>query len=167
MNEILNTKNAVALKEALDTPSLVEVRLDTKRYPHIADIDLEAALTTMTGIVANAYMMLGKVADREMVNFTATTLLAEINKNLDGLGAKNLSFYEVSYAIRRAIMTSDQMFTVSVASLYRALKTYIQGEGVKADAEARAQWRRRTKISAGVQACLDAQASRMAKNAKL
>lgn len=146
-----------------DEPALIEVRLAPAKYPRVAATERAAALTTMTGIVGSAYMLLGKVADKEMVNFTAVNLLNEMLRDIDGLGTKNLSWYEVSYAIRRAILSADVMYTISVASLYRALRAYIQGEGLKADKEARARYIARRKASEGVQAFIDASSAEMAR----
>ena len=52
----------------------------------------------------------------------------ELQADLDKLGTRNISFAEISRIVKRSVL-QDEMYGISVASLYKVIIEYIKGEG--------------------------------------
>lgn len=117
--------------------SLVEVRLNKDRYPHIGTTSLPDALSYMKEIVISAYLYRGQQADEKMVDFIAANLYAELTDPNNGYGTQHLSWYEVGRAVKRSVLgMGKEMYGISVASLFTACVEYIKTEGAAAEKKA-------------------------------
>lgn len=114
-------------------PTLLEMRMDKVRFPRIGTYTEEAATAEMVNIVSKAFLYKGQNVDTNNILFIASNLVTELQKDND-LGTRYISFAEISSIVRKAVLTQD-MFGISVASLYRVIIDYIKGEGHRLDKE--------------------------------
>lgn len=115
---------------------LVAVRKDPVSFPRISATPREDAVKRMTRIVYAAYLYRNQEVVSEMVRFTATALVDEINADTQ-YGLRGLSWAELGMVVRRAVLGgARELYGVSVASLYSALVDYAKGEGHEASRKA-------------------------------
>lgn len=122
----------------LTTPeevTLLDMRVDSQRFPRVGSYGREEAVVEMSKIVSKAFLYRGNSADPTNIRFVSATLTDELLADLDHIGTRNISFAEIDRIVRKAVLTQD-MFGVSVASLYRVIHDYIIGEGHRLDKEA-------------------------------
>lgn len=127
MNNEITTTNGQLMTSASNQVSLLEMRMDEKRFPRIGAFPREQAVFEMSKIVSQAFLYKGQAADSKNIQFISCALVDELQSDLDGLGTKNISFEEISRIVKRAILTDD--IFLSVSSFYKVIMNYIKGEG--------------------------------------
>ena len=128
MNNEITTTNGQLMTPASNQVSLLEMRMDEKRFPRIGAFPREQAVFEMSKIVSQAFLYKGQAADPKNIQFISCALVDELQSDLDRLGTKHISFGEISRVVKRAVL-QDDMYGISVASLYKVIIEYIKGEG--------------------------------------
>ena len=128
MNNEMTTTNGQLMTPASNQVSLLEMRMDEKRFPRIGAFPREQAVFEMSKIVSQAFLYKGQAADPKNIQFISCALVDELQSDLDRLGTKHISFGEISRVVKRAVL-QDDMYGISVASLYKVIIEYIKGEG--------------------------------------
>ena len=128
MNNEITTTNGQLMTPASNQVSLLEMRMDEKRFPRIGSFPREQAVFEMSKIVSQAFLYKGQAADPKNIQFISCSLVDELQSDLDRLGTKHISFAEISRVVKRAVLQED-MYGISVASLYKVIIEYIKGEG--------------------------------------
>ena len=128
MNNEITTTNGQLMTPASNQVSLLEMRMDEKRFPRIGAFTREQAVFEMSKIVSQAFLYKGQAADPKNIQFISCALVDELQSDLDRLGTKHISFGEISRVVKRAVL-QDDMYGISVASLYKVIIEYIKGEG--------------------------------------
>lgn len=108
--------------------SLLEVRMNPERFPRLKTYPRATAVAEMTRIVAQAFLYRGQTADPKNIQFIACSLVDELVADAEHLGTGLLTFVEIARAVKRAAL-SEEMYGISVSSLYRAVLGYVRGEG--------------------------------------
>ena len=108
--------------------------MDEKRFPRIGAFTREQAVFEMSKIVSQAFLYKGQAADPNNIQFISCSLVDELQADLDNLGTKHISFGEISRVVKRAVL-QDEMYGISVASLYKVIIEYVKGEGHKLQQE--------------------------------
>lgn len=114
----------VAPSEHLD---LVSVRRDAERYPRLCVYPPQEAISRLSEVVVRAHFYKGIEVSISNVEFIASSLYTELLQN-QGLGLKYITIEEIDYAIRKEIL-EQEVFGISVSTLYRAIAKYALGEG--------------------------------------
>ena len=122
--------NNQLMTPASNQVSLLDIRKDAKRFPRLHTYSREQAVTEMSKIVSQAFLYKGQVADSTNIQFISCSLVDELQADLDRLGTRFLSFAEISRIVKRAVL-QDEMYGISVASLYKVIVEYVKGEGLK------------------------------------
>ena len=128
MNKEMTTTNNQLMTPASNQVSLLEMRMDEKRFPRIGAFPRVHAVVEMCKIVSQAFLYEGQAAEPKNVQFISCALVDELQADLDKLGTRNISFAEISRVVKRAVL-QDDMYGISVASIYRVIIEYIKGEG--------------------------------------
>ena len=128
MNNEITTTNGQLMTPASNQVSLLEMRMDEKRFPRIGAFPREQAVFEMSKIVSQAFLYKGQAADPKNIQFISCALVDELQSDLDRLGTKHISFAEISRVVKRAVL-QDEIYGISVASLYKVIIEYIKGEG--------------------------------------
>ena len=128
MNNEMTTTNGQLMTPASNQVSLLEMRMDEKRFPRIGAFPREQAVFEMSKIVSQAFLYRGQAADPKNIQFISCALVDELQSDLDRLGTKHISFGEISRVVKRAVL-QDDMYGISVASIYKVIIEYIKGEG--------------------------------------
>lgn len=121
------------LTTQVQQPSLLDIRMDSKRYPRICRIPKDEATKAMVKIVSQAFLYRGQTADPNIIGFTASALVDELLQE-EKYRAKFLSMEEIAIVIRKAVLETD--IYISVSSLYKAVIEYCKGEGTRLQNEA-------------------------------
>ena len=122
--------NNQLMTPASNQVSLLDIRKDAKRFPRLHTYSREQAVTEMSKIVSQAFLYKGQAADPNNIQFISCSLVDELQADLDRLGTRFLSFAEISRIVKRAVL-QDEMYGISVASLYKVIVEYVKGEGLK------------------------------------
>ena len=125
-------------------PSLLEIRMDSKKYPRLCRYSKEEADRAMVTIVSKAFLYRGQTADPSVIGFTASALVDELLQE-DKYGAKYLSIEEITRIVKKAVLESD--IFISVSSLYKTIIEYCKGEGTRIQQEASALKRKQDEES--------------------
>ena len=128
INNEITTTNGQMMTPASNQVSLLEMRMDEKRFPRIGAFPREQAVFEMSKIVSQAFLYRGQAADPKNIQFISCALVDELQSDLDKLGTRHISFAEISRVVKRAVL-QDDMYGISVASLYKVIIEYIKGEG--------------------------------------
>ena len=128
--------NNQLMTPASNRVSLLDIRKDAKRFPRLHTYSREQAVTEMSKIVSQAFLFKGQVADSTNIQFISCSLVDELQADLDKTGTKYVTFAEISRVVKRAVLCDD-MYGISVASLYRVIIDYVKGEGHRLSLEAR------------------------------
>ena len=128
MNNEITTTNGQLMTPASNQVSLLEMRMDKKRFPRIGAFPREQAVFEMSKIVSQAFLYRGQAADPKNIQFISCALVDELQSDLDKLGTRHISFAEIARVVKRAVL-QDDMYGISVASLYKVIIEYIKGEG--------------------------------------
>ena len=169
MNNEITTTNGQLMTPASNQVSLLEMRMDEKRFPRIGSFPREQAVFEMSKIVSQAFLYKGQAADPKNIQFISCALVDELQSDLDRLGTKHISFGEISRVVKRAVL-QDDMYGISVASLYKVIIEYIKGEGQRLQQEVSERKRKseQEQIKNSVIApMLQAYAGQLLKNSKL
>ena len=134
MNNEITKTNGQLMTPASNQVSLLEMRMDEKRFPRIGTFSREQAVLEMSKIVSQAFLYKGQAADPTNIQFISCSLVDELQADLDKLGTRNISFAEISRIVKRAVL-QDDMYGISVASLYKVIIEYVKGEGNKLQRE--------------------------------
>ena len=134
MNNDMTTTNGQLMTPASNQVSLLEMRMDEKRFPRIGAFTREQAVFEMSKIVSQAFLYKGQAADPTNIQFISCSLVDELQADLDKLGTRNISFAEISRIVKRSVL-QDDMYGISVASLYKVIIEYVKGEGHKLQQE--------------------------------
>lgn len=160
MSNDLTTTSRQLMTPASSQATLLEMRKDSTKYPRVGSVTREIAIAEMTKIVSQAFLYKGQTADQTNIQFIACALVDELQSDLDHLGTKYISFAEISRIVKRSIL-QDEMYGISVASLYKVIINYIKGEGHRLDKESK------TNTNPVMMPMIDAYAGAMVKKAKL
>lgn len=108
--------------------TLLDMRMDSKRFPRVGAFSREEATFEMSKIVSQAFLYRGQVADPKNIQFISAALVDELQADLDHLGTRHISFAEISRVVKKSVL-QDDMYGISVATLYKVIIDYIKGEG--------------------------------------
>lgn len=122
--------------------SILDIRMDSKRFPRLSTYKRDDAIFHMTKIVSQAFLYRGQASDPANVNFIATSLVDELLQE-ERYGARHLSFEEIARIVKDAVLNDPDMFGVSVASLYRVILNWCKGEGCRIQQQANELYRQR------------------------
>lgn len=128
MNNEMTTISSQLMTPASSQASLLDMRADAKRFPRLGTFSRDAAVLEMSKIVSQAFLYKGQAADPTNIQFISCCLVDELQADLDKLGTRNISFAEISRIVKRSVL-QDEMYGISVASLYKVIIEYIKGEG--------------------------------------
>lgn len=134
MNNEMTKTSSQLMTPASSQASLLDMRADAKRFPRIGAFPREQAVFEMSKIVSQAFLYKGQSADPKNIQFISCSLVDELQADLDKLGTRNISFAEISRIVKRAVL-QDDMYGISVASLYKVIIEYVKGEGHKLQRE--------------------------------
>ena len=169
MNNEITTTNGQLMTPASNQVSLLEMRMDEKRFPRIGKYSREQAVFEMSKIVSQAFLYKGQAADQKNIQFISCAIVDELQSDLDRLGTRNISFGEISRVVKRAVL-QDDMYGISVASLYKVIIDYIKGEGHRLQQEVlrkRRNIEKREIKNSIVAPMLQAYAGQLLKNSKV
>ena len=169
MNNEITTTNGQLMTPASNQVSLLEMRMDEKRFPRIGKYSREQAVFEMSKIVSQAFLYKGQAADAKNIQFISCAIVDELQSDLDRLGTRNISFGEISRVVKRAVL-QDYMYGISVASLYKVIIDYIKGEGHRLQQEVlrkRRNIEKREIKNSIVAPMLQAYAGQLLKNSKV
>lgn len=121
------SSNIVPFKPA--TASLVDIRLDTQRYPRIKHIQQPTAISRLASVVAMAFNYTGREYTTDSVLALASALYGELIADDFGVGTANITIEEVGRAVRRAVLGEKEIYGINVSSLYKVVCDYATGEG--------------------------------------
>ena len=133
-NDIVNIdrphQDILVVSPGFNTNTLMEIRMDKKRFPRLCQYTREEAVYKISQIVLTAFQYRGQQADPQNIAFIASNLVDELAADLDGYGTKFITLEEISRVIKRAVLgQGKEMFGISFASLYSAIVDYCKGEG--------------------------------------
>lgn len=111
---------------------LVIARSDKAAHPRIEAIPFQEAAAKMAAIVMQSLLYRGQRTDGVNVEYIASALVQEIVQE-PSLGLRYLTFDEIRYAIRKAVLYEDVF--VCVSSLFRAVVAYAKSEGTEIQKE--------------------------------
>lgn len=169
MNNEITKTNGQLMTPASNQVSLLEMRMDEKRFPRIGAFPREQAVFEMSKIVSQAFLYKGQAADPKNIQFIACAIVDELQSDLDRLGTRNISFGEISRVVKRAVL-QDEMYGISVASIYKVIIDYIKGEGHRLQQEVLQKRRNIEKMeikNSIVAPMLQAYAGQLLKNSKV
>ena len=169
MNNEITTTNGQLMTSASNQVSLLEMRMDEKRFPRIGAFPREQAVFEMSKIVSQAFLYRGQAADPKNIQFISCALVDELQSDLDKLGTRHISFAEISRVVKRAVL-QDDMYGISVASLYKVIIEYIKGEGHRLQQEVSERKRKSEQEqikNSGIAPMLQAYAGELLKHSKV
>lgn len=169
MNNEMTTTGSQLMTPTSSQASLLDMRADAKRFPRIGTFSREQAVLEMSKIVSQAFLYKGQAADPTNIQFISCSLVDELQADLDKLGTRNISFAEISRIVKRSVL-QDEMYGISVASLYKVIIEYIKGEGHRLHQQVVEMGRKREEreIKGSVIApMLQAYAGQLVKNSKI
>lgn len=169
MNNEMTTTSSQLMTPASSQASLLDMRSDAKRFPRIGTFSREQAVLEMSKIVSQAFLYKGQAADPKNIQFISCSLVDELQADLDKLGTRNISFGEIFRVVKRAVL-QDDMYGISVASLYKVIIEYVKGEGHRLHqqvAEMRRKREEREIKNSVIAPMLQAYAGQLLKNSKL
>ena len=114
-------------------PTLLEIRMDSKKYPRLCRYSKEEADRAMVKIVSQAILYRGQNMEASTISFTASSLVDELLAE-EKYGAKYLSIEEIAIIVKKAVLETD--IYISVSTLYRAILDFCKGEGSRINQEA-------------------------------
>lgn len=169
MSSDIATTNNQLTTPASNQVSLLEMRMDAKRFPRVGTFSREDAILEMSKIVSQAFLYKGQAADPTNIQFISCSLVDELQSDLDRIGTRNVSFAEISRVVKRAVL-QDEMYGISVASLYRIIVGYIKGEGHRLHEQVMEMKRKKDRESMRnsiIAPMVQAYAGQLAKNTKV
>lgn len=128
MNNEITTQSSALVNYNPGNATLLEMRADSVRFPRLNSMHVEQAILGMSKIVSQAFLYRGQAADPTNIRFISSTLVQELLAD-DRYGASNISLAEIQVVVKRAVLGGQEMFGVSVASLYKVIMDFVKGEG--------------------------------------
>lgn len=161
MSNDLTTTNNQLITPPSSQASLLDMRRDPARFPRIGKVTREKAVYEISKIVTQAFLLKGQMADPKNIQFISCSLVDELQADLDNLGTRHISFAEISRIVRRSVL-QDEMYGISVSSLYKIIISYVKGEGHRLQE----QVNNTPKTNPVMDKMLDAYAAQMASRSK-
>lgn len=127
MNNELTTTHPALVNYNPGQASLFEMRADSSKFPRLYSMQREVVTFEMSKIVSQAFLYKGQAADPNNIKFIASALVTEIFDDRQ-FSLSSLSLAEIQVVVKRAVL-SEEMFGISVATLYRAIVEFAKGEG--------------------------------------
>lgn len=127
MNELTATNGQLICPEQ-NAVTLLEMRADAKRFPRIGATPREVAVVEMSKIISQAFLYKGQMADSTNIQFISCSLVDELQADTEKIGTRAISFAEIARIVKRAVL-HDDLFGISVSTVYRVIIDYIKGEG--------------------------------------
>lgn len=134
MNKRMEKPKNELTKRSDSGATLLEMRLDANRFPRLRRYSREEAIFQMSKIVSQAFLYKGQMADDNNIQYISAALVDELRED-DAHGAQNICFAEISKVVKRAVL-AEELFGISVASLYKVIMDYVKGEGTRLQNEA-------------------------------
>lgn len=119
----------IAVYTAPQGVSLVDIRSDATRFPRIKNLTAQQATARLQQVVAMAYAYTGRPAEAGRIEMVAAALYNELLEDKRGLGTGNITIEEIGHAVKAAILDGPDDMYISVATLYKAICAYAEGEG--------------------------------------
>ena len=169
MNNEMTTTSSALKNFNPGRASLLEMRADATRFPRLKSVPREQAIFEMSKIVSQAFLYRGQAADPKNIQFISCALVDELQSDLDKLGTRHISFAEISRVVKRAVL-QDDMYGISVASLYKVIIEYIKGEGHRLQQEVSERKRKSEQEqikNSGIAPMLQAYAGELLKHSKV
>lgn len=116
--------------------TLVDIRLDSTRFPRVKNLTGQSALARLEQVVLMAYTYTGRPAPEDRCRMVAAALYSELMEDKKGIGTANITIEEVAHAVKTAILESDGDIYINIAFLYKAVCNYALGEGHEAQESA-------------------------------
>ena len=115
--------------------SLVEIRRDNLRFPRLHSYPPEVAIRLMTACVLRAAKYFDAQVQMDEVNQTAYDLYTELMADVEGLRMQNITFEEISRAIRKAATGNSVEYygRLSFHFLYKCIIHYVKSEVLEAN----------------------------------
>ena len=119
------------------TASLVDIRKDNVRFPRLHSYPQEVAHRMMMAVVIKANELFGMKPEMQEVNQIAWDLYSELMNDVEGMRTYNLTFEEISRAIRKAATGQGTEFygKVSFYFLYKCIMQYAKNEVMAANTQ--------------------------------
>lgn len=117
--------------------TLVEIRRDNERFPRLHSYPQEVAHKMMMAVVLKANELFGAKPEMQEVNQIAWDLYSELMNDVEGMRTYNLTFEEISRAIRKAATGQGAEFygKVSFYFLYKCIMQYVKNEVMQANTQ--------------------------------
>lgn len=141
LSMILPMSNELTLYDAPQGVSLVDIRMDSTRFPRLKNIGMQAGVARLQQVVAMAYTYTGRPAEEDKLRMVSIALYNELMQDKKGIGTANITIEEIAHAVKDEILGADGDVYVTIAFLYKAVCRYALGEGH--DAQEAANNRRR------------------------
>lgn len=119
------------------TSSLVEIRRDNLRFPRLHSYPKDVAHQMMMAIVLKANELFGMKPEGNEVSQIAWDLYNELMNDVEGLRTFNLTFEEISRAIKKAATGQSVEFygKVSFYYLYKCIMHYVKNDVMTANTQ--------------------------------
>lgn len=116
--------------------TLVEIRRDNERFPRLHSYPQEVAHKMMMAVVLKANELFGAKPEMQEVNQIAWDLYSELMNDVEGMRTYNLTFEEISRAIRKAATGGAEFYgKVSFYFLYKCIMHYVKNEVMQANTQ--------------------------------
>lgn len=117
------------------TASLVEVRRDNERFPRLHSYPPDIAVRMMIACVLRAAKYFDAQVEMDEVNQTAFDLYTELMADVEGLRMQNITFEEITRAIRKAATGNSVEYygRLSFHFLYKCIMHYARTEVLEAN----------------------------------
>ena len=109
--------------------TLVEIRMDSNRFPRVKALQATAAVARLEQVVLMAYTYTGRPAPADRCRMVAAALYTELMEDKKQIGTANITIEEVAHAVKSAILEADGDIYINIAFLYKAVCAYALGEG--------------------------------------
>lgn len=109
--------------------TLVDIRMDSNRFPRVKSIQATAAVARLEQVVLMAYTYTGRPAPADRCRMVAAALYTELMEDKKQIGTANITIEEVAHAVKSAILEADGDIYINIAFLYKAVCAYALGEG--------------------------------------
>lgn len=110
--------------------SLVDIRMDSTRFPRLKNLSGQTATARLQQVVAMAYVYTGRTAEESKIQMVAAALYNELLEDKKHIGLANITIEEVAHAVKDAILQADREdIYINIAFFYKAVCAYALGEG--------------------------------------
>lgn len=129
--------NDLTIYREQPTASLVEIRRDNLRFPRLSSYPKEVAVQIMRMLILKANELFGQKPEMNEVTQIAWDIYNELMNDNEGLRTFNITFEEISRAIRKAATGQSVEFygKVSFYYLYKCIMHYVKNEVMAANTQ--------------------------------